>query len=347
MSAYDAEAALRHALVVLGLAPTDTTRSDSSGADLTVDVDDRRVSLELKYYSLVDLPRATHLSRLAARPTTPENAPVPVVISDRIVEQARQELRQANVSWFDLRGHLFLSAPGLRVDVDTPRSNGGRRSQEPITGRVGLATAIDILLQGPQAHASVRDIARRIRAAPSSVSVAMKALREANFMDKQGTADLPALFWATAPHWTPHWVAVSRYPHPDGPMRNPALQIGFDDTDGAGWALTGDLAAAALGAPLGVPSGAPPQLYVPTRQAHRLAISILEESSASASPQARLAVVPVHAACEQRIDAAGWHNQHWLLARTLFVALDLAQDPGRGTEILRDWHPSVGGDRVW
>lgn len=345
MGGDEAEGALRHALVALGLTPVDTGRSDS-GADLTVAVDGRLLSFDLKYYALVDLPRATHLSSLAARPTNSASAAIPVVISDRIVEQARQALRRAGVCWFDLRGHLFLTAPGLRVDVDTPRSSGVKRSPEPIAGRVGLATAIDILLHGPQSRASVRDTARRIHAAPSSVSVAMKALRQANFMDDQG-ADLPALFWATVPYWTPHWVGVSRYPHPDRPMRNPALQIGFDDTDGAGWALTGDLAAAALGAPLGVPSDAPPQLYVPTRQAHRLAISILEESSSSASPKARLAVAPVRAACEQRIDTAGRHNEPWLLARTLFIALDLAQDPGRGTDILREWHPSIGGDRVW
>lgn len=344
MTDPDVETALRHALVALGLTPVDTGRSDL-GAALTIAVDGRLLSFDLKYYALVDLPRATHLSSLAARLSSSASAAISVVVSDRIVEQARQELRRAGVCWFDLRGHLFLTAPGLRVDVDTPRLSGVKRSPEPIAGRVGLATAIDILLQGPQSRASVRDTARRIHAAPSSVSVAMKALRQANFMDDQG-ADLPALFWATVPYWTPFWVGVSRHPHPDGPMRNPALQIGLD-TDGAGWALTGDLAAAALGAPLGVPSGAPPQLYVPTRQAHRLATSILEESSSSASPKARLAVAPVRAACQQRIDAADRHSEPWLLARTLFIALDLAQDPGRGTEILREWRPSIGGDRVW
>jgi len=40
-------------------------------------------------------------------------------------------------------------------------------------------------------------------------------------------------------------------------------------------------------------------------------------------------------------------NQRWPLAQPLFVALDLAQDPGRGREILNDWTPPEPWHRVW
>jgi hypothetical protein len=347
MALEEAEDALGRALSELGLGPIEFGSPNLPQEDLGLVLDGRRLPLELKYYALVDVPRAIQLSARLSTQSVPGPSVIRVVVSDRIVDGARKELRDAGVSWFDMRGHLFLTAPGLRVDVETAQRGGSRRSQLPLAGRVGLATAIDILLQGPAGRASVRDTARRIGAAPSTVSVAMKSLREASLMDGQGAADLPALFWVTAPRWKPRWVSVSRYPHPDGPMRNPALNIGFDYPDLPGWALTGDLAAAALSAPLGVASGTPPQLYLPTMRAHRLALSILEETTATATPAARLAVAPIEAACEQRIDAAGWQDEHWLLTRPLFIALDLAQDPGRGAEILRDWTPSVGGARVW
>lgn len=347
MAHDDATHAVARALGELGLQPTGVGLPDMVQPDLSVMVDGRRLSLQLKYFALVDLPRAIQLSTSVATRATADPSIVQLVVSDRIVDGARKELRAAGLSWFDLRGHLFLLAPGLRVDVDLPRSGSSERPQPLLAGRVGLATGIDVLLQGSAGRASVRETARRIDAAPSTVSVALKSLREANLMDSEGAADLPALFWELVPRWKPRWVSVSRYPHPDAPMRNPALNLGFDNPDLPGWALTGDLAAAALDAPIGLASSTPPQLYVPTKQAHRLAISILNEASTTATAAARLAVAPIDAACERRIDATGWQNEHWLLARPLFIALDLAQDPGRGAEVLRDWSPRVGGDRVW
>lgn len=51
--------------------------------------------------------------------------------------------------------------------------------------------------------------------------------------------------------------------------------------------------------------------------------------------------------CSRRVDATGWANEIWPLAQPLFVALDLAQDPGRGREILADWTPPEQWHRVW
>ena len=50
-------------------------------------------------------------------------------------------------------------------------------------------------------------------------------------------------------------------------------------------------------------------------------------------------VAPVPMVCSRRVDATAWANQEWPLAHPLFVALDLAQDPNRGTEILQAWTP--------
>jgi hypothetical protein len=324
--------------------------SDTGQAwDLMLDLNGTWVGLDVKYYALVDQPRAAQVIRqLEGWRHCPHGGPkpLPVVVADRIVGGAREQFREAAVSWFDLRGHLYLAQPGLLMDVETPRI--GRRVSRPraFVGRVGLATAIDILLTRPF-KAAVRETARRIGAAPSSVSAVMKSLRAEGLIGDDGTVDLEALFWATAREWKPHWVPVSRYPYPDAPMRNPALRLGLDNPQEPGWALGGDLAAAHLGAPIGLASGARPDLYIPTRQAHRLACSILGETRESLASAARLAVAPVVAVCEDRVDVAGWRDEHWFIARPLFVALDLAQDPNRGAEILQGWSPQVGGVRVW
>jgi len=328
---------------------TQSVGAEDSGQDLVLDLSGRQLRLEVKYYSLIDRSRALQVLHDLDPRRHPLGAErVPVVVSDRIVEVAREQFREAGVSWFDLRGHLYLNAPGLLIDVAT--GSGSQRPHGPraFAGRVGLATAVDILLTRPD-RAVVRETARRIGAAPSTVSTAMKSLRSEGLMDERGGVDLVALFWATAREWEPQWVPVAQYPHPDGPMRNPALKLGFEDAREPGWALGGDVAAAQMGAPIGLASGAAPSLYLPSRQAHRLARSILGETHESSAPAARLAVAPVAAVCEERVEVSAKRDEHWLVARPLFVALDLAQDPGRGAEILQDWDPDpkLGGARVW
>jgi DNA-binding transcriptional ArsR family regulator len=322
--------------------------ADHPSSDLILLVDERRIALNAKYYALVDESRALKLIRdMSSQSRTKDNeTSVPLIIGDRIVSGAREILRDANVSWFDLRGHLHLTAAGLRVDVDTESSIGSTPQTKPIAGQVGLSTAVDLLLHQPD-RASVRETARRIGAAPSTVSTAMRSLRRAGLMEDDGSTDLKALFWVTAREWSPEWIPVGKYPDATGPMRNPALELRLDDPESPGWAMGGDYAAAQLGAPIGLAAGGPPDFYVPSIRTHRLASSILGEARGTATPAARLAVAPVRAVCERRISLASSLNEHWLIARPLFIALDLAQDRGRGTEILESWDPGMWGTRVW
>lgn len=309
-------------------------------------MDGRRIELEIKYYALVDQARAAQLiPNTQMQELSPHREGLRLVIGDRIVQGARDLLREANVSWFDLRGHLYLSAPGLRIDTTTDASAGKPTKRKPLRGQVGLATAVDVLLCQPHT-VSVRETARRVGAAASTVSEVMSSLRREGVIDQDGAADFKALFWLAAAEWSPNWIPVDRYPDPFGAMRNPALQLRLDDRASAGWALGGDYAAAYLGAPIGLASGGPLDLYVPTRTAHRLATSILGSTQEASTPKARLAVAPVNAVCKSRIDLSS-SDQHWLLTRPLFIALDLAQDPGRGAEILQGWNPGDWGRRVW
>jgi DNA-binding transcriptional ArsR family regulator len=343
MNTEEAVEALAEALSAVQLKPLPVAPTQS--ADLLIDVDGRVLTIEVKHYSLIDVPRAMQLCQGATSPG-PLDAEILVLIGDRIVEGARALLREAGQSWFDLRGHLFLRTPGVRIDVATERFSDPVAKPAALTGRVALATAVDLLLN-PSSSLAVRETARRIGAAPSTVSQAVKALRDEGLVDDRNRVDTHELFWETSRRWRPQWVPVERYPHPDDALRNPALRLGLEDPHNVGWALSVDVAAAHLGAPIALRTDAPIDLYVPTSRAHRLAVSLLEENRTLVAPAARLAVPPVAAACEERVDVAGWRNEHWFLARTIFVALDLAGDPGRGAEILSDWQPTAGGHRVW
>jgi hypothetical protein len=104
------------------------------------------------------------------------------------------------------------------------------------------------------------------------------------------------------------------------------------------------MAAAAYGAPAGVRSDYPPDFYVPDAATLRRAVHLLGAARDRGSRSATVRVAPVPLACSRRIDAPG---ETWPLAQPLFVALDLAQDPGRGREVLDGWHPEERFGRVW
>ena len=115
--------------------------------DLVLDLAGRQLRLDVKYYSLVDRSRAFQVLHDLERRGHPWGAVgVPVVVSDRSVEVARDRFREAGVSWFDLRGHLYLNGPGLLIDVATDSVPQCTSTPKAIAGRVGLATAVDICL---------------------------------------------------------------------------------------------------------------------------------------------------------------------------------------------------------
>jgi hypothetical protein len=77
----------------------------------------------------------------------------------------------------------------------------------------------------------------------------------------------------------------------------------------------------------------------------RRATQLLGEATDHEKRTATIRVAPVRLVCECRVDLP---DHEWPLARPLFVALDLAQDPDRGRAILKEWTPPEAvGQRVW
>lgn len=288
------------------------------------------------------------VAKLQDRSTVPrDSGTVELVVADRITESARDVLREAGWSWLDLRGHLRLAADGLLVDINVQPARRAFRKREPFAGRVGIEVAVAALLN-PTRPVAIRGVATQIHRAPSSVSDVVAAMRDAELIGDDGVPHIPQLFWELASVWKSTQIDVAELPRDGGLLG--ALQVNLDQFDEAGWALTDDRAAVAYGARVAIRGDHPHVFYVPDERALRRAARLLGEVRDHHSRKVTLRVAPAPMACSQRqqsSDDANPNAEEWPMTRPLFVALDLAQDPGRGHEILDGWDPPEPWARVW
>ena len=180
------------------------------------------------------------------------------------------------------------------------------------------------------------------------MSEVLKALKEDSLVESATSRPTPELFWGVAEVWPAKRVSLAGAPEVGNGPVNEALQLGFDDVDGAiGWAMTDTLAAAAYGAPVAARADRAPDYFVPTDAILRRARTLLGVAATPGEARATVRVAPVPEVCGRRVDATRWSGETRPLAAPLFVALDLAQDPGRGREVLDGWTPREFGRRVW
>lgn len=343
----DGMSALRDAAAAVGLNVEPEGPDPDVGPDLVVVTPSGdRVPLQLKQQSLAS---AEGLNQRLARwmSQAPDNSGLRVVVADRVTREAREVLKEAGWGWLDLRGHLHLAGFGLFVDADVPPMGEASVRSVPLAGRVGVEVAAQLLLS-PDEPARVRKIAAELGRAPSSVSHTLTALQAAGLVDAHRRAAFPDLFWELAAIWRPIQADVKTVPAQGDGAVNHALKIGLDTiATTSGWALSDSVAAATYGAPVALRSDHPPDFYVPDSGILRRAVHLLGTAANHDSRGATLRIAPVPMVCANRVDPAGWADPVWPLALPLFVALDLAQDAGRGREVLDGWTPHHGGRRVW
>jgi hypothetical protein len=338
---------LREAVASIGVGVETLSPGPGHGADLVlVNPAGGRILVEVKRQALAStdgLPRriAQWNRQLSG------DAAVRVVVADRVTSEAREMLRAAGWGWLDLRGHLHIAAPGLFIDTDVAALRDPPGRSAPLAGRAGLEVAAALLL-APEAPIGVRQLASELNRAPSTVSEVLSSMTTEGLIDEQRRPAVPELFWALAARWRPSQVDVASIPAPGNRAVTDALKLGLDDiADTVGWALTDSVAASIYGAPVSIRSDHPRDFYVPDQATSRRAVHLLAAARDHDSRAATVRVAPVPMICSRRIDAARWANEEWPLAQPLFVALDLAQDPGRGREILNSWTPNEPWQRVW
>lgn len=258
-------------------------------------------------------------------------------------------------SWLDQRGELALhhgnaigvvlrAGPAHRDQAPLP---GGWRlaapiSGGPIRGRAGIGYAAALLLS-PTRAPSIREVARRIGMSHGAVGTASLLLREYGLVRSDGRPQVPELFDAVAKVWQPPRVTPVR----TVPSAAVAAGLGGTGADDDGWCIGGDVAALAWGAPV-MSSGSRPWIWVPdlasTRRAERaLVVGSWDDHTAV------IAVAPTPLVGTNRRPPPRPVPPEFLpTAHPVFLALDLAQDPTRGREILAGWRPAATEfTRVW
>jgi hypothetical protein len=324
---------LAAALANLGM----TIEATPGVAGLAVTIAGHRLRLRVRATAYLTRERVSTLGSPAG------GGVVDVVVADRITEQARQALSEAGWNWFDRRGHLRLipaDTVGIAIDrgdlQPLKRRREATRRQAPLTGLGGRAVAY-ALLTDPATPLAVRRSASRFGLAPSTVSAALADLRRKGLIDAAGRPILTELFWELADAWPQDRTWLRNQPKPTD-AGIPAL-----DAQGPTWRLTGLQAAIAWGAPA-VAANPGFDLYVPGPVVVTIAVRTYERA-APGEHTISIAVAPV-----RRVAEDPWPPQlavGWPLAHPVAVALELAQDRGRGRDILSEWSPPEPYKRVW
>lgn len=270
-----------------------------------------------------------------------------VVVADRIARGAKDRLREAGLSFFDLRGELRLTAMPLFIDtvLSTGREH-DRPSRVPLGSQVAKEAAIACLATPDRGH-GVREVARWIGRSASSVSEAMRGLRDAGLVTASGKPLCPELFFELLGVWHSGPVGLATVPDTTSQRVVERLGLGLDDVEGSvGWALTGTMGAARWGIPIIATGDYPPDFVVPDAVALRAARLMLGPAEDPETRGCTVAVAPVRLACLRRVDRGGLGGVGWPVVNHIVAALDIGQDAARGLEAVNRWRPE-GIVRAW
>lgn len=305
-----------------------------TGGDLVVGLAGFDAQLVLKRRSLVTDATASHLLDEAGSGTL-------LVVADRVTGTARKVLTSHDAGYLDLRGRLALRTGQILIDADVEPIKERTGRIDALSGKAGLEVAVALLL-APEAGASVRGLARELGRSASTVSEVLKALRRQGLLDESNRVIGTDLFWQVADRWSTPRTYLAHLPDPRDPSTK-ALRLGVDDE--VGWSTIGPVPASGYGAPVVAREDQVVEFYVPDAATARRAVTLLGAATTPSSAKAAIRIAPVPAALSDRTKPKG-PGAKWPAAHPLFVALDLAQDQGRGREILEAWTPTEG-TRVW
>jgi DNA-binding transcriptional ArsR family regulator len=339
--AVDTETLLIDALAQLGVQARPAVGMPDERIDLVVEPGETPVRVKRRALVTDEVAR-----RLLVEVPRPPGS-VLLVVGDRVTGTARRLLMEHRAGYYDLRGHLALRSASIVIDADVEPVSGRAERTHALSGTAGLEVATALLME-PTAGVAVRELARRLGRSASTVSEVLSALRGSGLVDDRHRVEGTELFWQVADRWPAKRVYLAQLPMPGGDdtITTP-LRLGLDDAERTvGWALTDSAAAAVYGAPLAVRTGQLLDFYLPDQVILRRASTLLGTAPSRSHARCAVRVAPVRAACEHRVDLVT-NPLEWPLAHPVFIALDLAQDAGRGREILGAWTPSERWVRVW
>ncbi len=314
----------------------------SGGVELVLGPDRVGTPIQMTYRALVTDDVA---QRLLGESTS--TGGVLLVVGGRVTGAARKLLTTRRGGYYDLRGRLVLRTDRIVIDAEIEPVEQRAERTQALSGTAGLEVAAALLMD-PERGTAVRELARELGRSPSTVSDILAALRRDGLIDRSNAVSGSALFWQLADRWRGPLTYLANMPNP-GTDNDPLQPLGlnrFDVEHETGWALSDSVAAAAYGAPLAVGSGQIHDFFVPSQSIVRRAVTLLGAAASPAQARCTVRIAPVPVICSRRIEVDA-NPTEWPLAHPLFVALDLAQDLGRGREILDAWTPQGRWVRVW
>jgi len=340
MGSVDTAALVIDAFAQLGIEVQPLAGAPDRGVDLVLDPEGIRAEIQVKQRSLV----TDDMVKRLLSDALPSNAAL-LVVADRVTDAARRLITERRCGYLDLRGRLALRTDRFVIDAEVEPVVERAERARALSGKVGLEVATSLLTQ-PHRSVTVRELSRGLGRSPSTVSEVLAALRRDELTDANNAVMDSRLFWQVADRWSTPRTPIAKLPVPGDPSLTQPLRLGLDDVDKPGWALTDSVAAAAYGAPMAFRPGQVLDFYVPDLTVVRRATTLLGTASDASQARATVRAAPVPAVVQRRVDL-DTNPVEWPLAHPLFVALDLAQDVGRGREILDDWTPDSKWARVW
>lgn len=272
-----------------------------------------------------------------------------VLVSRRISQAVRSALVDHNIGYFDARGHLRLWSFPLRIDTSTTASQTMHNRRHGST-RIDTASTLDIalaVLDGTVAANGVRATAALIGRSPGTVSKQLTKLRSLHLIIDDEPV-IPDLFNAVSDEWHPQRWPLAGMPRAGERATNERLQLGFEADDRVGWVLADAIAAAAWGAPIVIAGQTAPDFYVPDARILRQARTLFGDSTYD-ERACTVALAPSPYVCRRRFDRRQNFNEEFFAPSSVIAALDLASDPGRGSETLDVWSRALASEvhRVW
>lgn len=310
-------------------------------ADLVVDVDGRRVAIDLRTTAYGTVERVEAMRRKQP----PRDDRFVLLVGDRINRPAQEALKAWGWGYLDAStGRLFLRGSGVLVDTTVDAvMTGPDAKPSGVVGWTGRIVAYELLRR--HFDRDLRPILtsrshHEFGAPRSSTSDALRALAAADLI-VDGEPVVPELFWALARVWAPtdrRWLAS--VPDPEEWRSAP------EPTRGS-WRIGGARAAAFHGAPVVDAGQGPVELYVPGP----VLLSIATRRYGVAEPLSAVASVAVPAVHQvTQSPGPGTVPEDllggWPVVHPIAAALDLAAlDDARSLQILSEWHPA--GAAVW
>jgi hypothetical protein len=145
----------------------------------------------------------------------------------------RRALREAGVSHADLAGSVFVTAPGIHVRVDAPRT-----AMAPVSARVEGSPFADrsslvvrAMLREPVRAWGVRELAGELAISPALVSRTAEVMVRRGYAEQRGgklaLADPAAILvdWASVPPWRKNRVRSFVAPYEGEELRTAAARL--------------------------------------------------------------------------------------------------------------------------